>query len=92
MAGSMYLPSVTELFLAQPSMYLMAGKGAPMQLAAEVAPLRRLCDVHLKPVGAVVLIARRAMVSHAESVVAAVHSAEGSKGEKLHIAAWGGRL
>jgi hypothetical protein len=41
----------------------VTGTGAPMQLAAEAAPFRRLCDVHLKPVGAVVLIARSARAS-----------------------------
>jgi hypothetical protein len=31
--GSMYLlPSVTELFLAQPPIYSTTGRGAPMQL------------------------------------------------------------
>jgi hypothetical protein len=35
MVGSMYLPSVTEMFLAQPPIYLITGRGAPMQLAAE---------------------------------------------------------
>jgi hypothetical protein len=52
MVGSMYFPSVTEPFLAQPPIYLITGRGAPMQLAAESAPFRRLCDVHLKPAGA----------------------------------------
>jgi hypothetical protein len=61
-----------------------------MQLAEEAAPFRRLCDVQLKPACAVVLIARRAVVSQAESVAAAVHYAESYKGEKLHIAAGGG--
>jgi hypothetical protein len=41
MVGSMYLPSVTELFLAQPSMYL-TWRGDKMQLGAEADPLRRL--------------------------------------------------
>jgi hypothetical protein len=35
MVGSMYFPSVTELFMAQPPIYLITGRGAPMQLAAE---------------------------------------------------------
>jgi hypothetical protein len=56
MVGSMYFFSVTELFLAQPPMYLMTGRGAPMQLAAEAVPFRRLCDVHLKPAGALFLL------------------------------------
>jgi hypothetical protein len=78
----MYLPSVTELFFAQPPMYLMTGRGAPMQLAAEAALFRRLCDVHLKHVGAEVFIARRARGRHVERVEAACHSAEDSKGGK----------
>jgi hypothetical protein len=90
--GSVYLLSVTEPFSAQPPMYLMAGRGAPMQLAAEAAPFRRLCDVHLKPVGAVVMIARRAVAIPDENVAAAVHSGEGSKGEHLHIMGGGGCL
>jgi hypothetical protein len=54
MVGSMYFPSVTELFLAKLPMYLTTWmSGAPMQLAAEAAPLRRLCDVHLYPFGGV---------------------------------------
>jgi hypothetical protein len=64
----MYFPSVTELFLAKPPMYLITGRGAPMQLAAEAAPFRRMCDVHLKPAGADVLTVRRARESHAEIV------------------------
>jgi hypothetical protein len=88
----MYLPSVTELFLAQPPMYLMTGRGAPMQLAAEAAPFRRLCDVHLKPAGADVLIVRRARERQAEMVDAAPHSAEASAGEKLKKASESGRL
>jgi hypothetical protein len=83
MMGSMYLPSVTDLFLAKPPMYFMTGRGAPMQQAADTAPFRRLCDVHLKPDGAVVLIARRVVASHDKSVAAAVHFEEASKGEKL---------
>jgi hypothetical protein len=71
MVGSLYFPSVTELFLAQPPINLITGRGAPMQLAAEAAPFRRLCDVHLKPAGAAVLTVRRATVSHAEMVDAA---------------------
>jgi hypothetical protein len=59
----MYLLSVTELFLAQPPIYLITGKGAPMQLAADAALFRRLCDVHLKPAGADVLTVRRARAS-----------------------------
>jgi hypothetical protein len=86
------LPSVTEMFLAQPPIYLMTGRGAPMQLATEAALFRRLCDVHLRPARAVVLIARSAVASQDERVAAAVHSAEGSKGETLHIAGGGGRL
>jgi CBS domain containing-hemolysin-like protein len=93
MIGSMYLPSVTELFLAhQPPIYLITGRGAPMQLAAEAAPFRRLCDVYLKPACADVLTVRKARASHAEMVDAAPHSAEGSAGEKLHKASRGGRL
>jgi hypothetical protein len=91
MVGSMYVPLVTELFLAQTPLYLMAGRGAPMQLAAEAAPFRRLCNVHLKPAGAVVLIVHSARGSQDERVAAAFHSAEGSKGETLYIAARGGR-
>jgi hypothetical protein len=87
MVGSIYLPSVTELFLAQPPMYLMTGRGVPMQLAAEAAPFRRWCDVHLKPAGGVVFIERSARANHAESVDVAFHSAEGFKGETLQIAA-----
>jgi hypothetical protein len=49
MMGSMYFPSVTEMFLAHPPMYLTTWSGAPMQLVAEAAPSRRLCDVHLNP-------------------------------------------
>jgi hypothetical protein len=79
----MYFPSVTELFLAQPPMYLITGRGAPMQLAAEAAPFLRLCDVHLKPAGADVLTVRRARESRAEMVDAAPQSAEASTCEKL---------
>jgi hypothetical protein len=79
----MYFPSVTELFLAQPPMYLMTGRGAPIQLAAEASPFWRKCDVHLQPAGADVLIVRRASESQAEMVDAAPKSAEGSAGEKL---------
>jgi hypothetical protein len=71
MVGSMYFPSVTELLLALPPMYLITGRGAPMQLAAEATPFRRLCDVHLKPAGADVLILRRARESQAEMMDAA---------------------
>jgi hypothetical protein len=88
----MYFPSVTEMFFAQPPMYLMTGRGAPMHLAADAAPFRRLCDVHLKPGGAAVLIVRSARASQAESVVAACQSAEASKGERLQKAVGGGRL
>jgi hypothetical protein len=73
MVGSMYFSSVTELFLAQPPMHLITGRGAPMQLAADAAPFRRLCDVHLKPAGALVLIVRSARASHVESVEAALY-------------------
>jgi hypothetical protein len=83
MVGSMYFPSVTVRFLAQPPLYLITGRGAPMQLAAEAAPFRRLCDVHLKPAGAAVLTAWRARARQAETVDAAPQSAEFSEGEKL---------
>jgi hypothetical protein len=63
-----------------------------MQLAAEATPFRRLCDVHLKPAGADVLISRRARESQAEMVDAAPLSAEASAGEKLQKASRGGRL
>jgi hypothetical protein len=63
-----------------------------MQLAAEAAPFRRLCDVHLKPASAVVLIARSARASHDKRVAAAFHSAEASKGERLQKATGEGRL
>jgi hypothetical protein len=63
-----------------------------MQLAAEAAPFRRLCDVHLKPAGADELIVWRARESQAETVDAAPQSAEFSEGEKLQKASWGGRL
>jgi hypothetical protein len=76
MVGSMYFPSVTELLLAQPPIYLITGRGAPMHMAAEATPFRRLCDVHLKPAGADVLTVRRARASHAETVDAAPQSAE----------------
>jgi hypothetical protein len=56
-----------------------------MQLVAEAAPFRRLFNVHFKPAGAVVFISRSARASHDESVAAAFHSAEGSKGETLLI-------
>jgi hypothetical protein len=79
----MYFPSVTELFLAQPPIYLITGRGAPMQLAAEATPFRRLCDVHLKPAGADVLTVRRARASQAEMVDAAPQSTEALAGEKL---------
>jgi hypothetical protein len=79
----MYLPSVTELFLAHPPIYLITGRGAPMQLAVEASPFRRLCDVHSKPAGADVLTVRRERASQAEMVDAAPHSVEGSAGEKL---------
>jgi hypothetical protein len=53
MVGSMYFPSIKELFLAHPPPKdLTTWSGAPMQLATETIPLRRLFDVHLKPVGA----------------------------------------
>jgi hypothetical protein len=92
MVGSMYLPSVTELFLAHPPINLITGRGAPMQLAADAAPFRRLCDVHLKPAGADEPAARRARASQAEMVGAAPHSVEGSEGEKLQKASGGGAL
>jgi hypothetical protein len=92
MVGSIYFPSVTELFLAKPPIYLITGRGAPMQLAADAAPFRRLCDVHLKPAGADALTARRARASHAEMVDAAPQSTEGSEGEKLQKASGVGRL
>jgi hypothetical protein len=79
----MYFPSVTELFLAQPPMYLMTGRGAPVQHPAEASPFWRKCDVHGKPAGADVLIVRRASENQAEMVDAAPKSAEGSAGEKL---------
>jgi hypothetical protein len=63
-----------------------------MQLAADAAPFRRLCDVYLKPGGAAVLIVRRKRASQAEMVGAAPHAAEGSAGEKLQKASGGGRL
>ena len=83
MVGSIYLPSVTELFLAQPPINLITGRGAPMQLAADAAPFRRLCDVHLKPAGADEWTVRRARESQVEMVDEAPQSAEGSVGEKL---------
>jgi hypothetical protein len=88
----MYFPSVTELFLAQPPIYLITGRGAPIQLAAEATPFRRLCDVHLKPAGAEVLTVRRARESKAEMVDAAPQSAEASEGERLQKASRGSRL
>jgi hypothetical protein len=63
-----------------------------MQLAAEAAPFRRLCDVHLNPAGADLLIVRSERESQAEIVDAAPHSAEASAGEKLQKAVGGGRL
>jgi predicted secreted protein len=87
----MYFPSVTELFLAQPPIYLITGRGAPMQLTAEASPFRTLCDVHLKPAGADVWTARRARASQTETVDAALQSAELSAGEKLQKASGGGR-
>jgi hypothetical protein len=63
-----------------------------MHLAADAAPFRRLCDLHLKPEGAEVLTVRSARASLAESVAAAPHSAEASAGEKLKKAEGGGRL
>jgi hypothetical protein len=91
MVGSVYLPSVTGVFLAQPPIYLMTGREAPMQLAAEATHFRRLCDVHLKPAGGVVFVARSARASQAESAAATFHSAEGYKAETLQIAAGRGR-
>jgi hypothetical protein len=88
----MYLPSVTEMFLAQPPMYLMTGRGAPMQLAADATPLRRLCDVHLKPAAAEESIVRSVRASPVESFVAAFHSVEASEGEMLQRVVGGGRL
>jgi hypothetical protein len=76
MVGSMYFPSVTKLSLAQPPMYLTTWSGAPIQLAAEAAPLRRLCDVHLNPLRVVAPTAVHASRSEAESVVAACQSLE----------------
>jgi hypothetical protein len=64
-------------------MYLITGRGAPMHLAAEATPFRRLCDVHSKPAGANVLTVRRAREGQAESVDADPQSAEASEGEKL---------
>ena len=92
MVGSIYLPSVTELFLAQPPINLITGRGAPMQLAAEASSFRRLCDVHLKLAGANALTVWRARASHAEMVDAAPQSAEGSVGENLQKASGGDRL
>jgi hypothetical protein len=53
MVGSMYSPLVTEVFLAHPPTYLTTWSGAPVQVAAEAAPFRGLCDVHLNPFGGV---------------------------------------
>jgi hypothetical protein len=88
----MYFPSVKELFLAQSPIYLITGRGAPMQMAAEATPFRRLCDVHLKPAGAEVLTVRRARENQADTVDAAPQSAEASEGEKLQNASGSGRL
>jgi hypothetical protein len=63
-----------------------------MQLEVDAAPFRRPYDVHLKPAGAMVLIARSALASQDESVAAAVHYEEASKGEKLQIVDVGGSL
>uniref|UniRef100_A0A7S1SHL6 Uncharacterized protein n=1 Tax=Tetraselmis chuii TaxID=63592 RepID=A0A7S1SHL6_9CHLO len=49
---------------------------AAKKLAAEAAPLRRLCDVHLKPLGGVAPTASHASRSQAESVAAACQSLE----------------
>jgi hypothetical protein len=65
------------MLLAQLPIYFITGRGAPMQMAADAAPFRRLCDVHLKPAGADALTARRASASQAEMVDAAPQSAEG---------------
>jgi hypothetical protein len=39
MVALTYFPLVTELFLAQPPMYLATVRGAPMELAAEAYPM-----------------------------------------------------
>jgi hypothetical protein len=46
--GRLYLLGWTAIFVTQLPMYLTTGMGVPIQLAADAAPLRRPCDVHLK--------------------------------------------
>jgi predicted RNA methylase len=67
-------------------MYLTTGSDASMHVAAEAAPLRRLCDVHFEPFGGSALMAVYASRSQAESVAAACKTPQFSKGAKLHIA------
>jgi hypothetical protein len=76
MVGSMYFIFVTALFLAQPPTCSMTWNGAPMVLAAEAAPLRRPCDVHLKPGGGEAPMALFASSMHAERAFAAHQSDE----------------
>jgi hypothetical protein len=61
-----------------------------MQLAADAAPLWRICDVHLKPGGGVGPTYLYAGSNHEASVAAACKSEELSKGEKLQTWASGG--
>jgi hypothetical protein len=63
-----------------------------MPQAAEATPLRRLCDVHVKPARGVAPRALKACSSQAEKVDPACHYAEVSKGEKLHKATGEGEL
>jgi hypothetical protein len=74
MVGSMYFPSITEILLAYPPMYLTTWSRAPMRLAAETALLRWLCDVHLKPFGEAAPMAVYTTESKAEGVAPACQS------------------
>jgi hypothetical protein len=56
-----------------------------MKLVEDRAPLRRLCDVPLKPKGGEAPTALYYLSRHAESVAAACQFHELSRGEKLYI-------
>ena len=52
----------------QPPQYRMLGMGTARELAAEAAPLRRLCDVHLAPGGGATLRNVQACCNHAVQI------------------------
>ncbi len=66
----MYFDSRAVEFVDQPPAWRMSLMGTLMALAADAAPLRRLWDVQLNPVGGLYLVALRARCNHFVLVVA----------------------